>query len=256
MRTPLVIGNWKMNGTLASARALASDVAAALPQLAGVEMAVCPPFVHVPAVAAALSGSALALGAQNLCEFEPGAYTGEVAAEMLLELGVRWVLVGHSERRALFGDSNERVLAKLRRAVACGLTPVLCVGETLAERQAGHTETVVDAQLDAVLNASDAEALLPALVVAYEPVWAIGTGETASPEQAQDVHRYIRARLAARAPTLAAQMRLLYGGSVKASNAQALFAMPDIDGGLIGGAALKAEEFIAIGLAARARLAA
>jgi len=256
MRTPLVIGNWKMNGTLASARALATEVKAALPALAGIELAVCPPFVHLPAVSVVVAGSALALGAQDLSEFEPGAYTGEVAAAMLLEFDVRRVLVGHSERRAMFGDSNERVLAKVRKAIAAGLDPVLCVGETLAERQAGRTEAVVGSQLDPVLGASDADTLLARLVIAYEPVWAIGTGETATPEQAEDVHRYIRGRLAEHAPATAAATRVLYGGSVKASNAAALFAMPNIDGGLIGGAALKAEEFIAIGLAARARLTA
>lgn len=254
MRTPLVIGNWKMNGSLASASALAQAVVAGVAERAGIEAAVCPAFVHLAAVRAACAGSTLAVGVQDICEFEPGAYTGEIAAEMLADFDVRFVLVGHSERRALFGDTDTRVLAKLRRASAAGCVPVLCVGETLAERQAGSTEAVVARQLDALLGASDAAALFKSLVIAYEPVWAIGTGETASPEQAQAVHGFIRARLAGHSPTAAAT-RLLYGGSVKPGNAVELFSMPDIDGGLIGGAALKAEDFLAICLAARQRLA-
>ena len=255
MRTPLVIGNWKMNGTLASAPALASGVRVAAAQFAGVETAVCPPFLHLAAVHAAVADGPVALGVQNICDFAPGAYTGEIAAEMLAVFGVRFVLVGHSERRALFGDTDSRVLAKCRRAHAAGLTTVLCVGETLSERQEGRTETVIAGQIDALLEASDALSLLENLVIAYEPVWAIGTGETATPEQAQAVHHFIRTRLAGLSPVIANAMRVLYGGSVKPGNAAELFGMPDIDGGLIGGAALKAEDFIAICGAARARLA-
>ncbi len=254
MRKPLVVGNWKMNGVLASARALAAAVRHGHTRCPGVEIALCPPFVHLGAVAEVLAGSAVASGAQSVCEFERGAYTGEVSAEMLSDLGLRYVIVGHSERRALFGESDERVLAKLRRAQAAGLTPILCVGETLLERQAQATETVIARQLDALLNAADAAALLENLVLAYEPVWAIGTGETATPQQAQAVHAFIRARIARTAPQTAAGLRVLYGGSVKPDNAVDLFAMPDIDGGLIGGAALKAEDFIAICVAALTRL--
>ncbi len=255
MRTPLVIGNWKMNGNLVTATALARAVANGVAQAGDVETAVCPSFVHLAAVAAAVAGSTLLVGVQDVCEFESGAYTGEIAADMLGDFGVRFVIVGHSERRALFGDSDDRVVAKLRRARAAGCVPVLCVGETLAERQAGSTDTVVARQLDALLDVADASNALESLVVAYEPVWAIGTGETASPEQAQQIHAFIRARLARCSPAAAAATRLLYGGSVKPGNAVELFSMPDIDGGLIGGAALKAQDFLAICLAARQRLA-
>ena len=255
MRTPLVVGNWKMNGSLRSARALAAAVRNGEAGFSGVECGICPPFVHLAAVADALSGARLRSGAQDVCEFEPGAYTGETAAEMLLELGAHFVIVGHSERRAHFGDTDTRVLAKVRRAQSVGLMPILCVGETLDERRDGVTETVVGRQLDALLGQSDAPTLLARLVVAYEPVWAIGTGETATPAQAQAVHAFIRKRVAARDAAAASGLRVLYGGSVKPGNAAELFAMADIDGGLIGGAALKAEDFIAICVAAVSRLA-
>ena len=254
MRTPFVVGNWKMNGSLRSALALAEGVVAGRAGFGGVECGLCPPFVHVHAVADVLAGTGLELGAQDLCEFERGAYTGEIAAEMLVELGVRYAIVGHSERRALFADTDARVVAKVRRANAGGLVPILCVGETLEERRGGVTETVIARQLDALLDQSDAPALLAALVIAYEPVWAIGTGETATPEQAQAVHAFIRQRVARRNADAAGSTRLLYGGSVKPGNAPELFAMPDIDGGLVGGAALQAEDFIAICAAARSRL--
>lgn len=254
MRKPLVVGNWKMHGELASARALALAVRHAEGHCVGVEIAVCPPFVHLGGVLEVLSGSEVASGAQSVCEFEGGAYTGEISAQMLRDLGVRYVIVGHSERRALFGESDARVLAKLRQVQAVGLTPILCVGETLQERQADDTEKVLARQLEGVLDAPDAAALLADLVLAYEPVWAIGTGETATPQQAQAVHAFIRARVAGAGPLRAAALRVLYGGSVKPDNAPQLFAMPDIDGGLIGGAALKAADFIAICVAARARL--
>ena len=254
MRTPLVVGNWKMNGSLASAGALATAVAAGRAGYAGVECGLCPPFVHLAAVSSALVGTGVVLGSQDVCEFAAGAYTGEIAAEMLLELGVHYAIVGHSERRALFGDTDARVVAKVRRAVDAGLVPILCVGETLDERRSGVTETVIAAQLDALLAQPDATSLLQALVIAYEPVWAIGTGETATPAQAQAVHAFIRQRVAGRAPDIAAGLRLLYGGSVKPGNAPDLFAMPDIDGGLVGGAALQPEDFIAICAAARSRV--
>jgi len=187
----------------------------------------------------------LALGAQNVSEFAPGAYTGEVSASMLAEVGCAYTLVGHSERRALFGESDIQVAAKFDAAQKAGLVPVLCVGETLAEREAGLTEKVVGRQLDAVLDAAVAGGLARALV-AYEPVWAIGTGRTASSQQAQDVHAFLRERIAARDATIAAGVRILYGGSVKPANAAELFAMPDVDGGLIGGASLVANDFLAI----------
>lgn len=256
MRTPLVIGNWKMNGSSRSSTALAEAVASGWGAFQGVECGVCPPFVHLAGIGAVLGGTELRLGAQDVSEFLPGAYTGETAAEMLLDLGLRFVIIGHSERRALFGDTDLRILAKLRRAQSVGLVPILCVGETLEERRAGVTEAVVSRQLDAVLTGPDAHSILANLVVAYEPVWAIGTGETATPAQAQAVHAYIRNRLAGCDPQAAQATRLLYGGSVKPGNAPELFAMPDIDGGLVGGAALQAGDFIAICAAAQARVAA
>jgi len=243
MRQPLVAGNWKMNGSRAFARALASETAAAR---CVAEVALCPPAAYLADVGAVLAGSVVALGAQDCSEHEPGAYTGETAATMLVDLGCRYCIVGHSERRQYFGDTDQRVLAKVKRAAAHGLRPILCVGESLEERRAGATETVVARQLDVLLDDAGAAPLLAGLVIAYEPVWAIGTGESASPQQAQDVHAFIRARVAARAPAAAAELRILYGGSVKPDNASELFAMADIDGGLIGGAALKAETFLAV----------
>lgn len=263
MRRLLVAGNWKMNGTLAAAgslaRALAQGVRGEVQSLGLAdeladelaEMAVCPPFAHLACVANALESSSVALGAQDVCEHAAGAFTGETAGEMLLEFGCRYVLVGHSERRAMFGDTDARVAAKFERAQSCGITPVVCVGETLEEREAGKTQAVVERQLAAVLARSGAGALGRA-AVAYEPVWAIGTGKTASPEQAQEVHAAIRAQVAREHAGVAAGLRILYGGSVKASNAAVLFAMTDIDGGLVGGAAHDAEGFIEIWRAANA----
>ena len=249
-RTPLVAGNWKMNGRRSMAASLAAEVAAAVPD--GVEVLLCPPLVYLDTVADAMRGSAVALGAQNLDEHEDGAFTGEVSAGMLVDVGCRYVLVGHSERRTLFAESNARVADKFFRALDAGLRPVLCVGETLAEREAGHTEQVIDAQLDAVFDRVTVGQLADA-VIAYEPVWAIGTGKTASPEQAQAVHAHIRRRLTSSfGEELAQSLRLLYGGSVKADNAASLFAGADIDGGLVGGASLDAATFLAICQAATA----
>jgi triosephosphate isomerase (TIM) len=243
-RKPVVAGNWKMNGRRAMAVSLAAEIAAAAPD--GVDVLLCPPLVYLDAVAQAVAGSAVALGAQNLSEQQDGAYTGEVSAEMLLDAGCGYVLVGHSERRTLYGEEDALVAAKFRRALAAGISPVLCVGETLAQRQAGQTEAVIDGQLTAVLSGLTADALSRA-IIAYEPVWAIGTGMTASPDQAQAVHAHIRRRLEADfGPDAAGSMRLLYGGSVKADNAASLFAGADIDGGLIGGASLDAATFLAI----------
>lgn len=249
-RTPLVAGNWKMNGRRSMAASLAAEIASAAP--AGVEVLLCPPLVYLDTVADVLRGSTVVLGAQNLDEHEDGAFTGEVSAEMLVDVACRYVLVGHSERRTLFAESSARVADKFFRALAAGLRPVLCVGETLAEREAGNTEQVINAQLDAVFGRASAEQMADA-VIAYEPVWAIGTGMTASPEQAQAVHAHIRSRLASSfGQPLAQSLRLLYGGSVKADNAASLFAGADIDGGLVGGASLDAATFLAICQAATA----
>jgi triosephosphate isomerase len=244
MRQRLVAGNWKMNGSLASAGALVSSVVGGVGGL-GSEVVICPPFVYLQAVAGLLKGSAVALGAQNVSHESPGAFTGEVAAPMLRDIGCKYVIVGHSERRSLYGESDARVADKFARALAEGLVPILCVGELLEERDAGRTESVVARQLDAVM-ARVGVAELGRGVIAYEPVWAIGTGRTATPEQAQDVHAFIRGRIAGIDRAVAEGMQILYGGSVKGSNAVGLFAMPDIDGGLIGGASLAAEEFLAI----------
>jgi triosephosphate isomerase len=232
MRSRLVAGNWKMHGNLAANRALLDAMVAGVQD---VECAVCVPFPYLAQAAERLRGTRIAWGAQNLSEHASGAYTGEVSAAMLGEFGCRYVLVGHSERRQLYGESDETVAAKFVAARDGGITPILCVGETLPEREAGRTQEMVARQLDAVL----ARGGFGDAVVAYEPVWAIGTGRTASPAQAQEVHGFLRKRLPG-------ATRILYGGSVKADNAAGLFALPDVDGGLIGGASLKARDFIAI----------
>ena len=219
-RTRLVAGNWKMHGNLAANRALLDAVVTGISGLKGVECAVCVPFPYLAQVADRLRGTALAWGAQNVSEHAQGAYTGEVSAAMLKEFGCRYSLVGHSERRQLYGESDAQVAAKFAAAMAQGLTPILCVGETLEEREAGRTEEVVARQLDAVLKSRS----FSGAVLAYEPVWAIGTGRTATPEQAQAVHAFLRRKVASETP-------ILYGGSVKPQNAAAIFAMPDVDGG-------------------------
>lgn len=237
-----------MHGTLTSAGELAQAVRKALPN--GVDVAVFPPFVYAAALAQQSSGSELQVGVQDVSEHAHGAYTGEVSAGMARDIGCSYALVGHSERRQYHAESNEQVAAKFRQAQSAGLTPLLCVGETLAEREAGATEAVIASQLDAVLAGSGIAAFARA-IVAYEPVWAIGTGRTASAAQAQDVHRFIRSKLANDDATIANSLRILYGGSVKPANASELFAQPDVDGGLIGGAALVASDFLAICTAAR-----
>jgi triosephosphate isomerase len=244
MRRKLVAGNWKMNGSLSANGGLLADILAGLGDVP-CEVMVCPPFPYLAQAQAVLSASPVGLGAHTLSEYPAGAFTGEVGAEMLREFGCRYVLVGHSERRSLFGESDAVVAAKLAAALAAGLVPVLCLGETLAEREAGQTEAVVSRQLQAVLDRVGVAAL-SGVVLAYEPVWAIGTGLTATPAQAQAVHAHIRACLAARDAAVAAEVRILYGGSVKPQNAQELFGQQDIDGGLIGGASLVAEDFLAI----------
>ncbi|MGC4027737.1 MAG: triose-phosphate isomerase [Steroidobacteraceae bacterium] len=250
-RRPIVAGNWKMHGSRAENRTLIEGLVTSASVDESATCIVCPPFVYLGDVARELAGSAIRLGAQDVCAENSGAYTGEVAASMLKDVGCTYVIVGHSERRALYGESDELVARKFAAAQARGLVPILCVGELLAERDAGRTHEVVGRQLDAVIALRGIAALGNA-VVAYEPVWAIGTGRTATPEQAQDVHAFIRGRVAAHDANIATGLAVLYGGSVKAGNARELFAMPDVDGGLIGGASLKAEEFLAIWSAAAA----
>ena len=252
-RQYLVAGNWKMNGSLEGNRALMEGIAAGLLRYPAVEVLVCPPAGYLAQVQSLIGTQRIALGAQNLSEQEkPGAFTGEMHGTMLRELGCKYVIVGHSERRALYGDSDAVVARKFRVAQSLGLVPVLCLGETLEERDGGHTEVVLARQLDAVLNEAGAAAFASA-VIAYEPVWAIGTGRTASAEQAQAAHAFIRGRLAGHDAKIAGSTRILYGGSVKADNAAELFAGPDVDGGLIGGASLKSEDFLAICAAAQAQ---
>jgi triosephosphate isomerase len=249
MRTRLVAGNWKMNGSRAANARLLDAIKAGVAKAPGVAVAVCVPFPYLQQVAAALEGSSVAWGAQTLSEHESGAYTGEVSGSMLREFGCRYVLVGHSERRTLYGERDSQVAAKFLAARRAGLAPVLCVGETLEERERGATEEVVTRQLGAVIDAAGAAGLAGA-VVAYEPVWAIGTGRTATPAQAQEVHALIRRRVGGADAATAAALPILYGGSVKAANARELFAQADVDGGLIGGASLVAEDFLAICTAA------
>lgn len=249
MRRPLVAGNWKMHGSRADNAALLEGMLASDAAHSAAECVVCPPFVYLPDVVRAVRESAIQVGAQDVCAEPQGAFTGEVSAAMLRDVGCSHVIVGHSERRALYGEADTLVARKFAAALGRGLVPILCVGEQLAERDAGRTHEVVARQLDAVLDLCGPAALGSA-VVAYEPVWAIGTGRNATPDQAQDVHAFIRGRISSRDAMIGNSIRILYGGSVKAGNARELFAMPDVDGGLIGGASLKAEEFVAIVAAA------
>ncbi|MCO8165429.1 triose-phosphate isomerase [Pseudomonas sp. 21LCFQ010] len=250
MKPNLVIGNWKMNGDQQANEVLLRDFLAGQTNEGHLEVAICPPFPYLASVAAQLKDSNVVLGAQNLSPATYGAFTGEVSASMLRDIGCRYVLVGHSERRALFGETDEVVAQKFAAAIEQGLTPVLCIGETLDERRAGITNSVVTTQMAAVIKHAGIEKLTRG-VIAYEPVWAIGTGETASPEQAQAVHQHIRSVIGVFDQQTAIDIQILYGGSVKADNAQALFSQPDIDGGLIGGASLDAASFISICDAAR-----
>ena len=249
LRKPLVAGNWKMHGNRAEAVRLVDALIASGAGSTAAEAVVCPPFVYLAEVARRLEGSPIGLGGQDVCAEEPGARTGEVAASMLADVGCRYVIVGHSERRAFNAEGDVLVARKFAAAGSHGLIPVLCVGESLQERERDATREVILRQLDAVLAATGVAAFARA-IVAYEPVWAIGTGRTASPAQAQEVHAQIRGRIAEKDATIAASLRVLYGGSVKAANAAELFAMPDVDGGLIGGASLKADEFAGICAAA------
>lgn len=244
MRSVLVIGNWKMNGSRAVTESLCKSIIAGL-KSSDQGIAVCVPYVYMSDAAQLAAGTSLAIGAQNVADQASGAYTGEISAAMLKEFNCQYALVGHSERRSYYGDTNESVAARFCQAIDQGIIPVLCVGETLEQREQNQTFSVIDQQLDAVIDKAGIEAFKKA-VIAYEPVWAIGTGKTASDEQAQEVHKYIRERLAKLNPNVAENLQILYGGSVKPDNAKALFAMPDIDGGLIGGASLDAEGFLTI----------
>ena len=245
MRRPLVAGNWKMNGSRTESAALLEGVKKGMNSASKAEVAVCPPYVLIPLVAEKLAGSAVVWGGQNLSAHQSGAYTGEISGPMLKDYGCTYVIVGHSERRTLYGENDALVAEKYGAAQTVNLIPILCVGETLQEREANQTETVVARQLDAVIEKHGIGSFKSA-VIAYEPVWAIGTGKTATPQQAQDVHHFIRARLAARDKAVADKVRILYGGSMKGGNAKELLAQPDIDGGLIGGASLQVEEFLTI----------
>lgn len=244
MRQPLVVGNWKMNGTRASATALAQSIIAGLGDNSA-DIAICAPFVYLPSLSELTQGTKLGLGAQNVADKASGAYTGEVSASMLKEFGCQYALVGHSERRTYYGDNDELVAERFCQAQTQQLIPILCIGETLEQREADQTFAVVEQQLDAVINLAGINAL-SAAVIAYEPVWAIGTGKTATDQQAQEVHQHIRQYIAAKDASIAEKIQILYGGSAKPDNAKGLFAMPDIDGGLIGGASLDADSFLKI----------
>ncbi|MEO6353107.1 MAG: triose-phosphate isomerase [Burkholderiaceae bacterium] len=244
MRRKLVCGNWKMNGTLVSNAALLDGIKAGLSH-SNCDVAVCVPAVYLAQCQSALAGSGLGWGAQDVSAHVSGAYTGEISVSMLQDFSCKYVILGHSERRAYHGESDALVALKTQRVIQSGLTPIVCVGESLSERESGQTEAVVSAQMDVLLAAIDA-ADLSKMVIAYEPVWAIGTGKTATPEMAQDVHAILRARLEQKNGELAPAVRIIYGGSMKPDNARELLAMPDIDGGLIGGAALNSADFLTI----------
>ncbi len=246
MRRMLVAGNWKMNGSLESIKSLLDGLKSGLSRSeVKCDVVVCPSSVYLPTVSEQIVDSAIKLGSQNICDQDGGAYTGEIAGSMLAEFGCQYAIIGHSERRALYAESDELVAKRFAAARRGKLTPILCVGELLEEREAGQTEAVVSRQLDAVIALEGIDALADA-IIAYEPVWAIGTGKTASPDQAQEVHAFIRKKLAALNSDVASNIVIQYGGSVNGANANELFAMEDIDGGLIGGAALKPDDFLAI----------
>jgi len=248
MRQILVAGNWKLNGSLDSIKQLVAGISAGAGDTGDTQIAVCPPFVYIPLVSNLLADSKVAVGSQDISDHESGAFTGEISGAMLSDFSCTYAIVGHSERRALYAEDDDFTARKFAAARKAGLTPILCVGETLEEREQGITEGVVSRQLDAVIRLEGIAAIGEA-VIAYEPVWAIGTGKTASPQQAQDVHAFIRAKLADFDKTVADKVQILYGGSVKGSNAKELFSMQDIDGGLIGGASLAADDFLAICMA-------
>ncbi|MDX1345380.1 MAG: triose-phosphate isomerase [Sedimenticolaceae bacterium] len=249
MRQVLVAGNWKMNGSRESIRSLLDGVKAGMGDVNSAEVAVCAPAIYIPLVEELLGGSAVSWGGEDLSVHESGAYTGEIAASMLNDFHCKYVIIGHSERRTYHNESDELVADKYEAAMNAGLVPIFCIGETLDEREQGITNEVVARQVDAVINKLGVAALARG-VIAYEPVWAIGTGKTATPEQAQEVHAFIRSRIAASDAAVAEGVQILYGGSMNAGNASDLLAQSDIDGGLIGGASLKADDFLAIAKAA------
>ena len=244
MRQKMVAGNWKMNGTTNSVRELISGIKAGLDG-PSCDVVVCPPFVYLPTVEAEIAGSAIKLSGQNMCDKDAGAFTGEVSGPMLKDIGCEYVILAHSERRAMFGETDEVAARKYAAALNNNLKPIFCIGETLGEREQDITEDVIARQIDAIINTEGVASLANA-ILAYEPVWAIGTGTTATPDQAQSVHAFIRNRIANLDAGIAESLRILYGGSMNPSNAADLIAQPDIDGGLIGGASLKAEDFLAI----------
>jgi triosephosphate isomerase len=243
MRSSLIAGNWKMNGNLQSVIELVEGIKAG--DAGQAELAVCPPAIFLMKVGEMLADTDIALGSQNVCDQAAGAFTGEISAAMLAECGCRYAIVGHSERRSLYQESDQLIAARFAMALSANLVPILCVGETLEQREQGVTEAVVASQIDAVIDVCGIEGIGEA-VIAYEPVWAIGTGKVATPEQAQAVHAFIRAKLALVAEEIAQRVRILYGGSMNPSNAAELLSQSDIDGGLIGGASLKAQDFLAI----------
>jgi triosephosphate isomerase len=252
MRRPVVAGNWKMHGSRTANVALIGELELRLKPQWPIDVAIFPPFVYLAEAVRDLAETAIAVGAQDVCAETSGAFTGEIGAAMLKDIGCRYVIVGHSERRRLYHEDDALIARKFGAALAADLVPVLCVGETLDEREADQTEAVIARQLDAVLTMHGSDGMSRA-IVAYEPVWAIGTGRTASPEQAQAVHAFVRSRIAAQDANMAGRLRILYGGSVKAANAADLFSMPDVDGGLVGGASLNADEFYEICAAAAVR---
>jgi triosephosphate isomerase len=252
MRRPVVAGNWKMHGTRSANEVLLTELVERVKSEWAVDVAVFPPYVYLSDAVRTLDEGDIAVGAQDVCAEPLGAFTGQVAAAMLKDVGCRYVIVGHSERRRLYHEDDALVARKFSAAIKVGLTPVLCVGETLEEREGHKTESVVARQLDAV-TAMNGVASFAHAIVAYEPVWAIGTGRTASPRQAQDVHAYVRSRIGAQDGKIGGRLRILYGGSVKASNAAEMFEQPDVDGGLVGGASLSADEFVQICAAAAVR---
>ena len=249
MRQPMVAGNWKMNGSSDSVKQLIAGIKAGLGSVNKAEVVVCPPAVYIPAVTADAAGTVIKVGSQNICDQDQGAFTGEIAGSMLNDFGCEYAIIGHSERRSLYGESDELIARRFAAARRNGIKPVFCIGETLDEREQGVTNDVCSRQIDAVIALEGVAALADA-VIAYEPVWAIGTGKTATPEMAQEVHAFIREKIAKLDAGVAEGLRILYGGSMNAGNAADLMAKPDIDGGLIGGASLKAEDFLAICTAA------
>ncbi len=249
MRQPLVAGNWKLNGSIESIQTLIAGIRDLQDSVNVAELAVCPPYIYISKVKDLLEGTAISLGAQDCSDQESGAYTGEVSATMIKEFGCTYTIIGHSERRHIYGDSNKDVASKFMQVKNNQMTPILCVGEKIEERDDGHTEVVIAQQIDAILDEYGIE-VFDNSVIAYEPVWAIGTGKTATPELAQEVHNFIRCKLDANSKDIASKIRILYGGSMKPENAVDLLNQPDIDGGLIGGAALNANDFISIACAA------